>query len=128
MAFDYGYGELGNQLISLFHSGPPDYTAAEELLRQGADLNAAGRDDCENIRKISLENHTTVEEVEAEMKVALEAAYHTPTFIAIFGGNIPTPEEFIWAVAQRIIILQNAQNGCIESNVSKDEDTSIHGI
>lgn len=49
MAYDYGYGELENQLIELFRSGAPDFEAAEELLRQGADLNAAGNEDDENI-------------------------------------------------------------------------------
>ena len=49
MACDYGYGELENQLIDLFRSGAPDFAAAEELLRKGADLNAVGKDDDENI-------------------------------------------------------------------------------
>lgn len=49
MAYDYGYGELGNKLIELFRSGAPDFEAAEELIRQGADVNAVGKDDDENI-------------------------------------------------------------------------------
>lgn len=48
MAYDYGYGDLGNQLIELFRAGAPDFDAAEELIRQGADINAIGNDDCEN--------------------------------------------------------------------------------
>lgn len=48
MAYDYGYGDLGNKLIELFRSGAPDFDAAEELIRQGADLNSIGKDD-ENI-------------------------------------------------------------------------------
>lgn len=49
MAYDYGYGDLGNQLIELFRAGVPDFDAAEELIRQGADINAIGNDDSENI-------------------------------------------------------------------------------
>lgn len=49
MAFDYGYGKLENELIALFHSGPPDFAAAEALIRQGADVNAIGEDDSENV-------------------------------------------------------------------------------
>lgn len=49
MAYDYGFGELGNRLITLFRSAPPDFDAAEELLMQGADINAIGRNDDENI-------------------------------------------------------------------------------
>lgn len=49
MAFDYGYGDLGNKIIELFRAGAPDFEAAEELIRQGADLNAIGKDDDENI-------------------------------------------------------------------------------
>ena len=49
MAYDYGYGEFGNKLIELFRSGAPDFNAAEELIRQGVDLNAIGKDDDENI-------------------------------------------------------------------------------
>lgn len=49
MAYDYGYGDLGNKLIELFRSGAPDFDAAEELIRQGADINAIGKDDDENI-------------------------------------------------------------------------------
>lgn len=49
MAYDYGYGDLENQLIDLFCSGTPDFHAAEALIQQGADLNAIGKDDDENI-------------------------------------------------------------------------------
>ena len=45
----YGYGELENKLIELFRSGAPDFDAAEELIRHGADINAIGTDDDENI-------------------------------------------------------------------------------
>lgn len=47
--YDYGYGELGNKLVELFHSGPPDFDAAEELIRQGADVNTIGKNDSKNI-------------------------------------------------------------------------------
>lgn len=49
MAYDYGYGEFENQLIELFLSGAPDFDAAEELIRQGADINAIGKRDDDNI-------------------------------------------------------------------------------
>ena len=49
MAYDYGYGNLGNEIIKLFSKGEPDFEAAEELIKQGADLNAEGNDDEENI-------------------------------------------------------------------------------
>lgn len=49
MAYDHGYGDLENKLIDLFRSGAPDFDAAEELIRQGADINAIGKKDDENI-------------------------------------------------------------------------------
>lgn len=49
MSYDYGYGELENKLIELFRSGAPDFVAAEKLIRQGADVNAMGKDPGENI-------------------------------------------------------------------------------
>ena len=49
MAVDYGFGDLGNKLLDLFRAGAPDFEAAEELIRQGADLNAAGKYEDENI-------------------------------------------------------------------------------
>lgn len=49
VAYDYGYGNLENKLIELFLSGAPDFDAAEELMRHGADINAIGRHDDENI-------------------------------------------------------------------------------
>ena len=47
--YDYGYGVLDDQLIMLFRSGAPDIAAAKELIFQGADINAAGKDPDENI-------------------------------------------------------------------------------
>lgn len=47
--YDYGYGEQGDALVRLFRSGSPDFPAAEELIRQGADINAIGNDDDENM-------------------------------------------------------------------------------
>ena len=49
MGFDLGYGKLGDELIVLFRSGAPDFEAAEELMKQGADINAVGKADDENI-------------------------------------------------------------------------------
>lgn len=49
MAYDYGYGKLENELIDLLCSGKPDFHAAEALIRQGADINATGKHDDENV-------------------------------------------------------------------------------
>lgn len=49
MAYEYGYGALEDQLIALFCSGTPDFVAAENLISQGADLNAVGKDPDENM-------------------------------------------------------------------------------
>lgn len=57
MAYDRGYGELENCLIDLFYSEPPDFEAAEVLIRQGADVNAVGKDDDENILSEIIGNH-----------------------------------------------------------------------
>lgn len=48
--WEYGYGELGDKLLTLFRSGPPDFEAADRLLKLGADINAEGNgDEGENI-------------------------------------------------------------------------------
>ncbi len=39
MAFDYGFGDLENELVELFHKLPLDFDKAEELLTAGADIN-----------------------------------------------------------------------------------------
>ena len=49
MLEDHGFNELGNRMVSLLHYGPPDFDAAEELIRLGCDLNAAGRSDSDNM-------------------------------------------------------------------------------
>lgn len=48
-AYNYGYGCLEDKLIALFRSGKPDFETADELIRLGADMNAEGKDDDENI-------------------------------------------------------------------------------
>lgn len=49
-AYDYGYGFLEDKLIAVFsQSGPPDFDTADELLRLGADVNAEGPDDEDNV-------------------------------------------------------------------------------
>lgn len=57
MSYDYGYGELENRLIELFRSGAPDFNSAEKLIRQGADVNATGKDPEENILSIILHGY-----------------------------------------------------------------------
>ncbi len=49
MDYEYGYGALEDQLISLFCSGAPDFTVAENIISQGADLNAVGKYPDENM-------------------------------------------------------------------------------
>jgi len=51
------------------------------------------------IAQIAEKNHTTPEEVEAEMQIALHAAKDNPNFKIIFGGRMPTVEEFIQTIA-----------------------------
>jgi hypothetical protein len=45
----FGYNPHSWELITLFHSGPPDFARAEELLRLGADVNDQGNDKDENV-------------------------------------------------------------------------------
>ena len=48
--YDYGNEDLENKLIAIFsRSGPPDFDTADELLRLGADVNAEGKRDYNNI-------------------------------------------------------------------------------
>lgn len=61
------------------------------------------------IAQIAKENNTTPEEVEREMRVALNAAYRNPTpeqkrlqQTIPSRGDIPTPEEFIFALAKKM--------------------------
>ena len=42
MAFDYGYRHLENELIEVFDNIQPDFTKAEQLIMNGADINAIG--------------------------------------------------------------------------------------
>ena len=43
------YGPLEDKLLRLFRSGAPDFALADTLVRLGADVNAVGTDDEENI-------------------------------------------------------------------------------
>lgn len=45
----YGYKPLSYELIELFQTGAPDFEAAEELIRRGADVNDQGDDKAENV-------------------------------------------------------------------------------
>ena len=56
MAYDYGYGELENELISVLGTVYPDFEKAEELIKKGADLNAKGNDACENVLSQTLDD------------------------------------------------------------------------
>ena len=51
------------------------------------------------IRQIAAEHGTTPEQVEADMQEALNAAKNNPTFKVVFGGRMPTIEEFIETIA-----------------------------
>ena len=45
----YGYKPLSYELIKLFRSGAPDFSAAENLIHRGADVNDQGKDKKENV-------------------------------------------------------------------------------
>ena len=45
----YGYKPLSYELITLLRSGAPDFAAAEELIRRGADVNDQGDNKGENV-------------------------------------------------------------------------------
>ena len=54
----FGYKPLSYELIKLFRSGAPDFAAAEELIRQGADVNDQGDDkSCNVLSEIILYYH-----------------------------------------------------------------------
>ena len=53
----FGYNLHSWELITLFHSGPPDFTRAEELLRLGADVNDQGNDKNENVLSEIIEGY-----------------------------------------------------------------------
>lgn len=59
MSKDKDYGELERQLLELFMYDTPDFSAAEELIAKGADVNAPGRYDenilVELIREVSFD-------------------------------------------------------------------------
>ncbi|MBR3870845.1 MAG: hypothetical protein IKJ17_05025 [Clostridia bacterium] len=55
--YEYGYGRLEDELIDLLKSGAPDFPAAERLIRQGADVNAVGKADDENVLSQILEGY-----------------------------------------------------------------------
>lgn len=74
MAYEYGYGKLEDQLIDLFRAGAPDFEAAEELLRQGADLNATGRRDDDNILSEILAGYWGRNKVTTSVRVAMVVA------------------------------------------------------
>lgn len=47
--YNYGYGFLEDKLIAVFEPKNPDYVTADLLIEMGADVNAEGKDDEENI-------------------------------------------------------------------------------
>jgi len=49
MGYEYGYGVLEDELIALLRRSSPDYSAAEDLIARGADLNAQGKEKNTNI-------------------------------------------------------------------------------
>ena len=53
----YGYKPLSWELIELLTSGPPDFAAAEELIRRGADVNDQGDDKSRNVLSELLEGY-----------------------------------------------------------------------
>ena len=57
------------------------------------------------IRKIAHDHNVTPAEVELEMKAALESAKDNPNFKATFGDRMPSVEEFIETMVDRLLIL-----------------------
>lgn len=50
MAWDYGYGDKGNRLITLLKTYPPDLRRAKELIDDGIDINSEStKDNGENM-------------------------------------------------------------------------------
>jgi len=59
------------------------------------------------IRKIAKENGVSIAEVRREMQAAINETYKNPNAAALAvprKGDVPTPEEFIVYVAQRVRI------------------------
>ena len=58
MAYDYGFDELGNELIDIFAVTSPDFDKAEKLLNSGLNINALNKDRDENLLSEAIWNHT----------------------------------------------------------------------
>ena len=48
-AYEYGYGDLEDKLIAVFDPKSPDFETADLLIKMGANVNAEGKNDEENI-------------------------------------------------------------------------------
>ena len=49
MDYKYGYGDLEDQLLTVFLSRTPDFAVAEDLIAKGADVNAESKNPDENM-------------------------------------------------------------------------------
>ena len=54
------------------------------------------------LRFLAEKNNLSVDEMRAEMEKAISAAKDNDNFKALFGDRIPSPEEFIQAVAMML--------------------------
>ena len=57
MAYDYGFRQLENELIEVFDNIQPDFTKAEQLIMNGADINALGENREDKILSMSIETY-----------------------------------------------------------------------
>lgn len=63
----------------------------------------------DTIKKLAKMNNTSTDEILLEIEKAINAAINNPdlqkreVFLSYFGGNIPTPEEFIQVASDSII-------------------------
>ena len=66
---DYGFGLLENKLISVLKgSDPPDFEAAEQFILSGADINAEGKQENENLLSRILDSYRYLDENPVEQK------------------------------------------------------------
>jgi len=65
MTYDYGYGELGNELIDACRDYPPDFSRIKELLDLGIDLNmSSAEENDENMLSEIIKGYPDVRELQ----------------------------------------------------------------
>lgn len=101
MTFEHGFGALEDALIEAFHRPVPHFHKAEQLLAQGADLNAGSkyRDrDSENVLSEILLGcwHVNYGNVQVEVESDMESM-HARTD-ELVGQNVLSIVKFAWTV------------------------------